>query len=362
MSYHHLTSFERGQIEVLLKKEQTCAAIARALGRNRSTISREIRRNGTPGNPYCAVKAHEQYRQHRRACKRGHVLDHPPLRDYVRNSLTNDWSPEQIAGRLKRAFPQDGWMRVSPETVYRRLYNDPKWNNAFGDCLRQGRKTRQNRGGKYQRRGPIANRISIDERPEEVDDLSTYGNWEGDTLVGKNQQGAVVTLVERKGDWLRAVPVPSRKADVVAEAVTKALKDVPQELRKTITFDNGSEFARHETIAENLGVDIYFAHPYCSNERARNENMNGLLRQYLPKKTSFKELTQEQVNRYVEALNIRPRKKQKFRTPNEVFKELAVALEDVNAQQPQQPNTCRVLPWSIRLARERARTVGSLSF
>ena len=327
MSYHHLTSFERGQIEGLLKAGQSCAAIGRTMGRNRSTISREVRRNGPPGRQYSAAKAQQRYRENRRACKRGHVLDHAPLQAYVFDSLTDDWSPEQIAGRLKREFPYEGWMRVSPETVYRRLYADPKWNNAFGDCLRQGRKTRQKRGGLYKRRGAIANRVSIDERPKDVDDLASYGHWEGDTIIGKNQEGAVVTLVERKGDWLRAVPVASRKADEVAKALTEALSDVPQELRKTITFDNGSEFARHETIAKELGVDIYFAHPYCSNERARNENMNGLLRQYLPKKTSFKELTKEEVNRYVNALNNRPRKKQMFRTPNEVFQEVTGALE-----------------------------------
>jgi len=259
---------------------------------------------------------------------RTQVLDHPPLWGYVWDKLAEDWSPEQIAGRLQRDFPHEGRMRVSPETIYRRIYTDPKWNNALSDCLRQGRKTRQKRDGIYKRRGPaIPNRVSIDERSQEVDELTTYGHWEGDTIIGKNQQGAVVTLTERKGDWLKAIPVDSRKAGEVANAVIEALKDIPAKLRKTITFDNGLEFAHHEKIGRWLGVDTYFAHPYSSNERARNENTNGLLRQYLPKKTSFIGLTKQRVNRFVEALNNRPRKKQMFRTPNEVFKELGVALE-----------------------------------
>ena len=168
-----------------------------------------------------------------------------------------------------------------------RSTSDIKWYNAFKDCLRQGRKTRQKRAGTYQHRGPIANKRPIDERPDEVDALETYGHWEGDTIIGKNQEGAIVTLTERKGDWLRAIPVPSRNAQEVAKAVIEALKDIPSQLVKTITFDNGSEFARHEHIAQQLEADIYFAHPYSPWERARNENMNGLIRQYLPEKNKL---------------------------------------------------------------------------
>ena len=326
MSYDHFTPIDRGKIEGLRKAGESIRGVARRLGRAASSISRELKRGRVGAHGYCAQEAQKRYEQNRKACVRTQVLDYPPLRNYVCDKLTDDWSPEQIAQRLKRDFPHDGWMRVSPETLYRRIYTDPKWNNAFGHYLRQGRKKRQKRGGVYKRRGPIANRVSIEQRPQEVDDLTTYGHWEGDTLIGKNQQGAVVTLTERKADWLRAIPVTSRNADEVAQAVTDALHDVPAPLLKSITFDNGSEFARHEKIAQQLAVDIYFAHPYSANDRARNENMNGLLRQYLPKKTSFKDLTRQSVNRYVQALNDRPRKKQQFRTPNEVFQEQSVAL------------------------------------
>lgn len=327
MSYQHFTPFERGQIEALHRSGESRRAIARCLGRAASSVSRELKRGQRGSGPYCARYAQKRYEHNRKGCVRKAVLDRPRLRCYVYDKLTEGWSPEQISGRLRRDFPHDGWMRVSPEAIYRRIYTDPKWNHAFSGFLRQGRKTRHKRGGAYQRRGPIAHRVSIDQRPPEVEDLSTYGHWEGDTVIGKNQRGAVVTLVERKGDWLRAVPVPSRHADVVARAVIEALADIPPHLRKTLTFDNGSEFADHRHIAEALGVDVYFAHPYSAWERARNENANGLLRQYLPKKTSFKDLTKERVENIAEALNNRPRRKQHFRTPNEVFYEQSVALE-----------------------------------
>ena len=327
MSYQHFTPFERGKIEALHRNGESQRAIARWLGRAASSVSRELKRGQRAPGHYCACYAQKRYERNRKACVRPAVLDRPALRRYVYDKLSDEWSPEQISGRLRLDFPHNGWMRVSPEAIYRRIYTDPKWNHAFSAFLRQGRKTRQKRGGAYQRRGPIAHRVDIDERPAEVEDLSTYGHWEGDTLIGKNQQGAVVTLVERKGDWLRAVPVPSRHADVVAGAVIEALADVPPELRKTLTFDNGSEVADHPSIAAALDLDVYFAHPYSAWERARNENANGLIRQYLPKKTSFKHLAKDRVDDIVDALNNRPRKKQQFRTPNEVFYEQSVALE-----------------------------------
>ena len=192
--------------------------------------------------------------------------------------------------------------------------------------LRQGCKTRHKRCLGNKRRGPIANRISIEQRPSEVEALTTYGHWEGDTVIGKNQNGAIVTLVERKGDWLRAIPVASRRSEEVAQAVVQAMQDVPPHLRKTITFDNGPEFAGYDVIAQQLNVDVYFAHPYSAYERGRNENANGLLRQYVPKGMSFETVSLEQLEAIVNQLNDRPRKKQQYRTPHEVFKEQCTCL------------------------------------
>ncbi len=173
--------------------------IAESIGRCAATISRELRRGTKTGGGYCAEYAQQRYDANRVDCVRTQVLDYPPLRHYVYDKLSDEYSPEQISGRLAQDFPHVGRMRVSPESIYRKIYSDMKWYNAFKDCLRQGRKTRQKRAGAYQHRGPIANKRSIDERPDEVDALETYGHWEGDTIIGKNQEGAIVTLTERKG-------------------------------------------------------------------------------------------------------------------------------------------------------------------
>jgi IS30 family transposase len=326
MSYHHLNEIERGKIELLLQHGVSRASISRQLGRSRATIYRELNRVGSRIGAYCAQEAQRDYEMKRRDCVRHRVLDRPELRAYVRDKLSELWSPEQTANRLWCDHPHNPWMRVSTETIYRTLYTDAKWNNAFVLFLRQGRKTRQKRCLCNQRRGPIANRVSIEQRPSEVESLNTYGHWEGDTLIGKNQNGAIVTLVERKGDWLRAIPVTSRKSEEVAQAVVQSLQDIPSHLRKTITFDNGSEFADHDVIAQKLNVHVYFAHPYSAYERGRNENANGLLRQYLPKGMSFEDLTAEQLAAIVKQLNDRPRKKQQYRTPHEVFKEQCMCL------------------------------------
>lgn len=322
MSYHHLNLSERGQIEGMLRVGTSKAAIAATLGRNRTTVSRELKRGTGRDGVYRAADGQSRYQENRSACVRPRALDHPPLRDYVRDKLPLFWSPEQISHRLRLEFPYDGWMRVSTEAIYRTLYTDPKWKNAFGSYLRRGRRRRQKRGLRYERRGPIANRVSIEQRPQEVEALTEYGHWEGDTLIGKNQQGAVLTLVERKADLLRAVPLTSRKAEEVAQAIRSVFASLPSPLRKTITFDNGSEFALHEAIARDLSINVYFAHPYSSFERGRIENANGLLRQYLPKSMTFSRLSSQHLAPIVNELNDRPRKKQAYRTPNEVFQKL----------------------------------------
>jgi len=249
-------------------------------------------------------------------------LDHEGLAAYVRDQLSDGLSPEQIAGTIKLDHPFEHRMRISHETIYLTIYNNPKWH-TFAQHLRRKQKQRYPRDGVYKKRSVIPNRVGIAQRPDEVDTLETPGHWEGDTIIGANQEGAIVTLVERKYDWLRAIWVPFRKAALVADAIIQALSDIPKHLLKTITFDNGSEFARHETVHQALGVDIYFADPYSSWQRGRNENMNGLLREFFPKKTSFKHIESDRVRRSVQALNNRPRKKHGFRAPNAFFEELA---------------------------------------
>jgi IS30 family transposase len=326
MPYHHLTPMERGQIQAWLTQGLSRRAIAVRLGRSASTVCRELARNQAQSTPYTAARAQKRYEQARRNCRRTTSLSEPALRRYLFDKMTEGWSPEQISGRLWLDFPGQPRMRVSPETVYRSLYSDEKLGNPLIGCLRQRRPRRRKRGERRPTRPFIPNRVGIEARPPEVSARQRYGDWEGDLLVGANQHGAVLTLVERKSLLLRATRLRSRRADGVAEAAIEQLHHLPAHWTKTITFDNGSEFAHHERIAHALGLDTYFAHPYAAYERGTNENTHGLLRQYLPKTTNFNQISEQQLQSCVRQLNNRPRKKLGYRTPFEVFNLHNVAL------------------------------------
>jgi len=212
-------------------------------------------------------------------------------------------------------------MRISHETIYQAIYSDRRLHFLI-KFLAQSRPKRRKRGQGKSRRGPtIPNRVGIEERPQVVEERGRYGDWEGDTVVGAHQQGFLVTLVERRSRMLQSQVVQTKQADEVAQAVIDALEEFPTSWVRTITFDNGTEFARHEDMAQVLPVDIYFAAPYSSYQRGTNENTNGLIRRYLPKGTSFSNLSQKKLNWIVHELNNRPRKILGYRTPNEVFKE-----------------------------------------
>lgn len=327
MPYHHLTPMERGQIQAFVCQGLGQRAIARQLNRSPSTVCRELARNRGRQDRYDAVQAQKRYEHVRHACRRTTSLSYAPLRAYLFEKMAEGWSPEQVAGRLWHDFPGVSRMRVSHETIYRSLYTEEKLGNPLIPYLRQRRPRRRKRGDRRPTRPFIPNRMGIEARPRVVETLQRYGDWEGDLVIGRNQQGAVLTLVERKSLLLCAACLPSRHALGVAQAAIDQLTPMPSTWRKTITFDNGSEFAHHERIAQTLGLDTYFAHPYAAYERARNENTNGLLRQYLPKTTDFSPLSDQQLQRYVDELNHRPRKTLGYRTPLEVFKQHSVALE-----------------------------------
>jgi len=235
-----------------------------------------------------------------------------------------DWSPEQISGRLK---VEEG-IRISHEHIYQYIYADKR---AGGQLYRHLRcqKKRRKRYGSYDRRGVIRNQVSIDERPVVVDERSRVGDWEGDTVIGKNHKGALVTLVERKSLYTVIGAVVRKTAEAVHAAIVTGLTPYKDQVH-TLTYDNGKELAEHEQIAEELGAEIYFAHPYSSWERGVNENTNGLLRQYFPKGRELTDVSQEEIEHAMERLNHRPRKTLGFQTPFEVFfstkTSLAVAL------------------------------------
>jgi IS30 family transposase len=328
MSYTHFTAYERGQIQAWLQTGKSRSEMARLLNRHPSSVSREIRRNSMHGI-YVAQRAQSRYVERRKECRPSHKLEHGPLWNYVIEKLSCWWSPEQVAGRLPLEYPHDPRMRISYETLYQALYTDERLSPLI-HALRQARPKRRIRGQGKSARCIIPNRTSIHERPVEVAERSRFGDWEGDLVLGKNQEGAIVSLVGRKSRMLLARSVQSKQSQEVITAVIGALEDLPASWVRTVTFDNGSEFYHHQRLRDELGVATYFADPYAAYQRGTNENTNGLLRQYLPKGTSFKNLSQKQLDAVVEEINNRPRKTLGFLKPCEVFqafrKILPVAL------------------------------------
>jgi IS30 family transposase len=234
---------------------------------------------------------------------------------FAQEMLILQWSPEQISGHAA----------ISPETVYQRVYADKRTGGLLWKNLRC-QKQRKKRYGKIDRRGTIPNRLSIDDRPAIVETRSRIGDWEADTIIGKNHRQAIVSIVERKTGLTLIRKVERKTAQAVSQAMTGLLKP---HLRKvhTITSDNGREFAGHEEIAATLKADFYFAHPYSSWERGTNENTNGLIRQYFPKNRDFTTITQQEIDTAMERLNNRPRKRLGYQTPNQVFFKSGVALQ-----------------------------------
>ena len=321
MSYHHLTLRERGKIELMLKHGQKSSAIASELGYDASTVRRELQRNSTNAG-YNAESAQRRYEQRREACGPKGRLAYEPLRTAVVEQIAEKkLSPELAAGQLRTQFPDNPKMHVCHETIYTAIYGNRHLLDFLLDFLVQGRPKRRKRGQGKTRRGPlIPNRVGIEQRPPTVLERREIGHWEGDLVVGKNQDGFILTLVERVSRMLQAVKTTTKRPAEVCQAVIEVLLDRPISWVKTITFDNGTEFRDHETMTRQLGAQVYFADPYSAYQRGSNEQINGLLRRYLPKGTSFKKLSQERLDQIVEEINNRPRKCLGYRTPNEVFR------------------------------------------
>jgi len=315
MSYKHLCPEERHYIEIELKKGISQNKIAESLGRSQSSISRELGRN--TGQRGYRNKQAESLAQERHKNKPKDVKLTDEIKCIINAHIEDDWSPEQVAGRLKN----DGVISLHHETIYQHILADKKAGGELYKHLRHQNKTYRKRYGSVHNRSGIPNRMDIDERPEVVNNRERIGDWEADTIIGKNHQGAIVTLDERKSKLRLAFPLAGKKAQPVLEA-TILLLDPIKTFVKTITFDNGKEFTLHEKIAEALGCDTYFAKPYSSWERGQNENANGLLRQYFPKAMELVDVTIKEVFRAVDKLNRRPKKCLGYKTPYEAFEEL----------------------------------------
>ena len=321
MSYMQLTSEERYVIYHLKLFKLTLREIARRLGRHHSTISREIKRNGPIISTwvYWHQGAHQQALARRKIPRHFRRYAHVPLVRYVERGLRADWSPDVIAASLKQQYPDDPRMRVSIETVYRWVYRDARLGGHLFNCLCRCHKKRRRQHRYGTGRGLIPGRISIDKRPELVATRHRFGDWEGDTVEGAKGSGHITTHVERKSRYLIAGKLANKTAAVTAHAVTTAFRKIPAVLRRTLTLDNGKEFARFSDIEKETGLDIYFADPYSAWQRGTNENTNGLLRRYFPKGMDFRTVTQETLAEIVKKLNHRPRKCLGYQTPHEVF-------------------------------------------
>lgn len=310
-SYQQLTQDQRYQIHAFLKAGFSQPRIARELGVDRSTIWRELKRNrGQRG--YRPKQAH-QLADSRRQAKANATRISAATWQQVEADLRKDWSPEQVSGALKA----QGQAAPSHERIYQYIYADKQQGGDLYKHLRCQKKRRK-RYGKYDRRGQLPNRKSIDERPAIVESRTRLGDWEADTIIGKNHQQAIVSLVERQSKLTVLAKVERNTEEAVKQAIIEQLKPLVDSVH-TITSDNGREFAGHEAIEEALKAAFYFAHPYHSWERGLNENTNGLVRQYFPKGSDFTAITDQQVQAVAERLNERPRKTLGYQTPNAVF-------------------------------------------
>lgn len=319
MSYTQLTEVQRYQISALLKEGLTQKAIAENIGCHPSTITRELKNNrGKRG--YRPKQAHCLSVERRRTAKKRIKLT-PKVQESIGKLIKQDLSPEQVAGYIKKQLN----IELHHETIYQFIYQDKAEGGELYKHLRIANKPYRKRYGTYDRRGQIVNRVSIDERPKVVDEKVRIGDWEGDTIIGKGHKGALLTLVERKTLYTIIVPLQGKFAGKLREAVIAVLEPIKEHVH-TITYDNGKEFAEHEAMACALEAEVFFAHPYASWERGINENTNGLIRQYFPKGSDLRNVTQEQVQFVMDRLNNRPRKTRGGKTPNEMFMGLWVDL------------------------------------
>lgn len=306
MTYHHLSQEERYQISALLKAGLTQVQISLNLGRHKSTISREVSRNsGLRGyRPRQACLLAESRALNSRNARQITDADWLCVESYLREQ----WSPEQIASEVS----------MSHETIYRHVYADKAIGGDLYKSLRCQRKRRKRYAGGRDRRGQIIGRRPICERPRHIEERRQIGHWEGDTLIGKSHKHAIVSLVERKSGYAVLAKVENKTADLVSTAIIKRLMPISERVQ-TLTYDNGKEFANHASIDKALGSTTYFADPYSSWQRGSNENLNGLIRQYIPKSRPLSTVTDAELAKIEMLLNTRPRKRLGYKTPIQIF-------------------------------------------
>ncbi len=324
--YQQLTLVEREMISQGIWANESFSQIAKRIGCKTSTISREVWANvKRKKRSYSAIRANEKASQNKQERGRKKKLDvNLNLKDYVYEKLREEWSPEEIAKRLKLDYALDMTMRISHESIYQHLYCLPRGElkKELMQHLRQKRKRRLSRDNAHHRKQRIEDVISISERPKEVEDRIIPGHWEGDLIVGKEHKSAIGTLVERTTRLTLIVPLKEKNAFAVRDAFAKAFKRIPTQFRKTLTYDRGSEMSEHKLFTKETKIQVYFADPRSPWQRGTNENTNGLIRQYFPKGTDFNSIEVKALREAERRLNSRPRKVLNFYTPSEKFYEL----------------------------------------
>jgi transposase, IS30 family len=323
-----LSYADRVHIEIGLKQERSMRAIAADLGRQPSTISREVKAHANPAGQYLAKRAHAVAFESARRPQASKIESTPALRARIIDDLGEKYSPEQIAGRLKRDFPDESAMNVHHETIYRWIYLQPRGElkREVVAALRSGRAMRKpHKHGRATGAGKIPDMISIHDRPpvDHPDGTRIPGHWEGDLIIGKANGSAIGTVVERATGYLLLLHLDKgRGSEQVAAALTQRLIELPDSLRQSLTWDQGAEMSQHKKVSVDAGIDVYFADPHTPWHRPSNENTNGLLRQYFPKGTDLSTHSANDLLHVEQQMNDRPRKRLDYAKPQELMTQL----------------------------------------
>lgn len=321
-TYNQLTADERDKIALFMAGGCNLNNIARMLGRNRSTISREIKRNGAPKYKSYTPHAAEARSKHRKSAANTHPrLKNSFIRNYVHQKIKDGWSPEIISGTLKKEHPENS---ISHESIYQYIYADAQeLKHYLPRHYRVRRKRKAKKTGSVEN---IPGRVGIDLRPEKINARSEFGHWEADSMVSRQSQAALAVQLERLSRYVKIKKVLANKAEPVSRAIIENLMDVDTSFRKSITYDNGKENVKHQEVNQALGISSYFCHAYRSWEKGSVEQVIGLIRRYLPKKTDLAKVTESQIKYIENQLNSRPRKCLNFATPYDVLQTASVAL------------------------------------
>ena len=318
---NELTYYERQKLEYWLKTSLSLREISKLVRRDHTILSREIRRNGDNRMKYRADTAQRLYEKRKHAKHRGKLDKYPELKHYVHEKLKEEWSPEEISGRLKSELKKQ---TISHESIYHYIYEREGHYEKWYELLAQTHPRRQRKRGRKRSKLSIPERKSIRERPEYIAERSRFGDWESDSMIFSKQKTIISVQVERKSRLVRISKLENKSAEETRNALVKTAESVPKELFHTITFDNGTENVRHTEVKQEYGIETYFCDPFASWQKGSVENMNKLIRRYLPRTTDLSKLSDHDIFLIQEKLNNRPRKVLKYQTPNEVIKSGAV--------------------------------------